>query len=76
MDVEAGGGRSGRLVLLLLLLVLVQLRSPTNERHRPRRTLKAVSRLARYVVARRPNLARINQRPLAAAAGCRSRAVR
>jgi hypothetical protein len=62
MDVEAGGCLSGRLVLLLLLLVLVQLRRSTNERYRPGRTLK-------------PNLA-INRRPLAAADGCRSRAVR
>jgi hypothetical protein len=62
MDVEARGCRSGRLVLLLLLLVLVQLGSSTNERYRPGRTLKAVLRLARYVVARRPNLARINLR--------------
>jgi hypothetical protein len=44
MDVQAGGCRSGRLVLLLLLLVLVQLRRSTSERYRPRRTLKPLCR--------------------------------
>ena len=62
MDVETGGGGSGRLVLLLLLLELVQLGCPTDERGRSRR---AVNRLA---FKTQPIALRLRQASVAAAA--------